>query len=144
MEQNIEIRFMRLPDAAIYFGEDEEMIEAYARASGALFQLQRIQLIKVEELKRFMKHFTTVGRESRLIQRKYVRVAEGSIIYNIGQHRFIEMARAAGAVYKIGDSQGSTVLVRLDVFDEYMEQFRELPVEMKHQLWKEKKDGLLT
>ena len=84
-----------------------------------------------------MKHLTKVGKTAKLIQRKYVRVGEGTLIYNIGRHRFIEMARAAGAVYKIGDSKGSKVLVRLDIFDEYMEQFREKPVEMKHPLWKE-------
>lgn len=144
MQENIEIRYMRIKDAAKYFGVDEETVEAYAKASGALFQLQRIKLIRVEDVNKFMKHFTTVGRNARLIQRKYVRVGEGSVIYNIGRHRFIEMARAAGAVYKIGDSQGSTVLVRLDVFDEYMEQFRESPVEMKHPLWKEADDSVLT
>ena len=97
----------------------------------------KIRLIKIEPLEEYMKHLTKVGRTSKLIQRKYVRVGEGTLIYNIGRNRFIEMARAAGAVYKVGDSKGSKVLVRLDVFDEYMEQFREKPVEMKHPLWKE-------
>lgn len=83
-----------------------------------------------------MKHLTKVGRTAKLIQRKYVRIGEASIIYNIGRHRIIEMARAAGAVYKIGESQGSTVLIRLDIFDEYMEQFREKSVEMKQPLKK--------
>ena len=144
MNENVKVRYMRLGDAAAHLNVDEETMEVYARAAGAVFQLSRIRLVKMDEVERYMKHYTTVGRESRLIQRKYVRVGEGSIIYNIGHHRFIEMARAAGAVYKIGESGGSTVLVRLDVFDEYMEQFREKPVEMKHPLWKEDKDGLLT
>lgn len=52
-----------------------------------------------------MKHLTKVGRSSKLIQRKFVRVGEGTLIYNIGRNRFIEMARAAGAVYKVGDSK---------------------------------------
>ena len=56
-----------------------------------------------------------------------MRIKEGAYIYNIGRHRFIEMARAAGAVYKLGDSEGSRVLIRLDVFDEYMENFRQKP-----------------
>ena len=84
-----------------------------------------------------MKHIYKVPGTSKQVVKKYVRIGEGSIIYSIGHHRFIEMARAAGAVYKIGDSKGSKVLIRLDVFDEYMEQFREKPVEMKHPLWKE-------
>lgn len=133
----MKIRFVRYEDAPSFFKTDEEFIYAYAKASGAVYQLAKIRLIKIELLEEFMKHLTKVGKTAKLIQRKYVRVGEGTLIYNIGRHRFIEMARAAGAVYKIGDSKGSKVLVRLDIFDEYMEQFREKPVEMKHPLWKE-------
>jgi hypothetical protein len=131
------VKFIRAADASKYFDIDEEDILAYAKAAGAVYQLSRIQLIKVEVLEAYMKHLTKVGRTSKLIQRKFVRIGEASVIYNIGHHRIIEMARAAGAVYKIGESQGSTVLIRLDIFDEYMEQFREEAVEMKHPLWKE-------
>ena len=63
-----------------------------------------------------------------------MRIGEGSMTYSIGHHRFIEMARAAGAVYKIGEAKGNTILINLEVFDEYMEQFREPPKEMKHPL----------
>ena len=45
-----------------------------------------------------------------------------------------EMARAAGAVYKIGTAKGNTILINLEIFDDYMEQFREPPTEMKHPL----------
>lgn len=133
----MKIRFIRYEEAPDYFEMDDELLFAYAKAAGAVYQLAKIRLIKIEIMEEFMKHLTRVGRTAKLIQRKYVRVGEGTLIYNIGRHRFIEMARAAGAVYKIGDSKGSKVLVRLDVFDEYMEQFREKPVEMKHPLWKE-------
>lgn len=133
---NMMKRFVRYEEAAQYFGIDETLIVAYAKAAGAVYQLSKIRLIKIEPLEDYMKHLTKVGRSSKLIQRKFVRVGEGTLIYNIGRNRFIEMARAAGAVYKIGDSKGSKVLIRLDVFDEYMEQFREKPVEMKHPLWK--------
>lgn len=50
------------------------------------------------------------------------------------QKVFIEMARAAGAVYKIGTAKGNTILINLEIFDDYMEQFREPPTEMKHPL----------
>ncbi|MDD3139664.1 MAG: DUF6462 family protein, partial [Lachnospiraceae bacterium] len=73
----------------------------------------------------------------KIVQKKYVRIREGSMIYSIGHHRFIEMARAAGAVYKINEGTGGTVLISLDIFDDYMEQFRENPVPMKNPLWKE-------
>ena len=109
----MKIRFVRYEDAPSFFKTDEEFIYAYAKASGAVYQLAKIRLIKIELLEEFMKHLTKVGKTAKLIQRKYVRVGEGTLIYNIGRHRFIEMARAAGAVYKIGDSKGSKVLVRV-------------------------------
>ena len=45
-----------------------------------------------------------------------------------------QLARAAGAVYKIGTAKGNTILINLEIFDDYMEQFREPPTEMKHPL----------
>lgn len=110
---NMMKRFVRYEEAAQYFGIDETLIVAYAKAAGAVYQLSKIRLIKIEPLEDYMKHLTKVGRSSKLIQRKFVRVGEGTLIYNIGRNRFIEMARAAGAVYKIGDSKGSKVLIRL-------------------------------
>ena len=102
---NMMKRFVRYEEAAQYFGIDETLIVAYAKAAGAVYQLSKIRLIKIEPLEDYMKHLTKVGRSSKLIQRKFVRVGEGTLIYNIGRNRFIEMARAAGAVYKIGDSK---------------------------------------
>ena len=45
------------------------------------------------------------------------------------------MARAAGATYKINEGTGGTVLINLEIFDAYMEQFRQDPVPMKHPLY---------
>ena len=78
-----------------------------------------------------MKHLYKIPGTNKYVQKKYVRIGEGSIMYSIGRHRFVEMARAAGAVYKMS---GGTVLVSLDIFDEYMEEFREQPIPMKNPL----------
>lgn len=75
-------------------------------------------------MEKFMKHLYRVPESNKLVQKKYVRIGEGSVTYSIGRHPFVEMARAAGAVYKLGDAKGGTVLVNLELFDEYMEQFR--------------------
>lgn len=40
-----------------------------------------------------MKHLYKVHGTNKLVHKKYVRIGEGSIIYSIGHHRFIEMAR---------------------------------------------------
>ena len=53
---------------------------------------------------KFVKHFARVPSSNKIVEKKFVRIGEGSMTYSIGHHRFIEMARAAGAVYKIGES----------------------------------------
>ena len=82
-----------------------------------------------------MKHLYKVPGTERYVKKLYVRIGEGSVLYSIGRHRFIEMARAAGAVYKLNEDKGGMVLINLEIFDEYMEQFRQEPTEMKHPLW---------
>lgn len=125
----MKIRFIRYEEAPNYFEMEEKLLYAYAKAAGAVYKLAKIKLIKVEILEEYMKHLTKVGRTTKLIQRKYVRVGEGTLIYNIGRHRFIEMARAAGAVYKVGMS----ALINTEIFEEYLEQFRENPIPLpKH------------
>ena len=99
--------------------------------------MPRTTLINHMKMEKYMKHLYRVPNTSKYVQKKYVRIREGSFIYSIGHHRFIEMARAAGAVYKINEGTGGTVLISLDIFDDYMEQFRENPVPMKNPLWKE-------
>lgn len=100
-DAQMKIRFVRYEDAPSYFNIDQELVYAYAKAAGAVYQLAKIRLIKMEILEGFMKHLTKVGRTAKLIQRKYVRVGEGTLIYNIGRHRFIEMARAAGLYIRL-------------------------------------------
>jgi hypothetical protein len=51
------------------------------------------------------------------------------------------MARAAGATYKINEGTGGTVLINLEVFDEYMEQFRQTPIPLKQPLFGQEKEG---
>lgn len=114
----------------------EEEVRYIALAAGALYELPRISLINKERMQRYMKHLYRVPETSKVVKKEFVRIGEGSITYSIGRHRFIEMARAAGAVYKINEGTGGTVLVNLDIFDQYMEQFKEEPVPMKNPLWK--------
>lgn len=137
-ESNISKRYIRPEEAANILGVTEQTLMELALAAGATYKLPRITLIYQKRLEEFMKHIYKVPGTSKQVVKKYVRIGEGSIIYSIGHHRFIEMARAAGAVYKINESKGGTVLINLEIFDEYMEQFREPPIEMKNPLWKAK------
>ena len=133
---NIQIkRFLRVEEARQFFQLEEEIILMVALSAAALYKLPRTVLIHRKKLEDYMKHLYKVPNTSKYVQKKYVRIGEGSITYSIGHHRFIEMARAAGAVYKINEGTGGTVLINLDIFDEYMEQFREEAIPMKHPLF---------
>lgn len=131
-DDSVSKRYIRVSEAAELFEVTEQTVLELARAAGAVYQLSRITLVSQQRLEKFMKHIYKVPNTVKQVVKKYVRIGEGSIIYSIGHHRFIELARAAGAVYKIA----GTVLVNLEIFDEYMEQFREEPVLLKTPLWK--------
>ena len=118
-------RFLRVDEVRQLFQLEEEILLIVALSADALYRLPRTVLIHQKKMEDFMKHLYKVPNTSKYVQKKYVRIGEGSITYSIGHHRFIEMARAAGAVYKINEGTGGTVLINLELFDEYMEQFRE-------------------
>ena len=128
-------RFLRVEEASQIFQIEEEILLIVAVSADALYKLPRTILIHRKKMEDYMNHLYKVPNTSKFVQKKYVRIGEGSITYSIGYHRFIEMARAAGAVYKIGEGTGGTVLINLDIFDEYMEQFREAAVPLKHPLF---------
>ncbi|MFQ9509643.1 MAG: DUF6462 family protein [Lachnospiraceae bacterium] len=128
-------RYLRVEEAKQLFHLAEEVLLSVALSVDALYQLPRTTLIHQKKMEDFMKHLYKVPNTSKYVQKKYVSIGEGSITYSIGHHRFIEMARAAGAVYKINEGTGGTVLINLDIFDEYMEQFREDAISMKHPLF---------
>ena len=53
--------------------------------------------------------------------KKLVRYKEGAELYSMGLHTFQEMAREAGALYKIR----KIALVNTEIFDDFLENFRE-------------------
>ena len=138
---DISKRYIREAEAAERFGVCRENVIPMAIAAGALYKLPKINLIYLPRMEEFMKHLYKVPGTNKLVIKKYVRIGEGSIIYSIGRHRFIEMARAAGAVYKINEGTGGTVLINLETFDGYMEQFRQEPVPLKTPLYGAEKEG---
>lgn len=124
---NVKKRYVRIAEAEKIYNLSEELMLHIAFAAGAIYQLPKIMLVNVNEVEVFMKHIYKVPNTGKYVQKKLVRIGEGSIIYSIGHHRFIEMARAAGAVYKINGS----VFISLELFDDYLEQFREPVKEIK-------------
>lgn len=67
------------------------------------------------------KQVPELERMVREKRKKYVRYEEGAQLYSMGLHTFEQLAKEAGAIYRIK----RIVLVNLDILDEYMEAFRE-------------------
>lgn len=59
--------------------------------------------------------------DTKNVMKKYVNKEEGSIIYSISKNHLMTLAQDAGAVYKVGMS----ALINTEIFEEYLEQFRE-------------------
>lgn len=53
--------------------------------------------------------------------KKFVRYQEGAERYSLGLSKFQELAKEAGAIYKID----KVVLVNTEIFENYLESFRE-------------------
>ncbi len=68
-----------------------------------------------------MAHRRAVVEETALYAKKFVRYEEGAKKYSMGLSKFQEMAREAKATYKVD----KIVLVNCDVFEKYLETFRE-------------------
>ena len=123
-------RYIRVEEVASEYQISEEDMILVATEAGALYRLPRTELIHKERLDDFMKHLYKVPGTNKQVVKKFVRIGEGSIIYSIGHHRFIEMARAAGATYKI--NEGTSVITPImgvaegehkygaDAFEEFM------------------------
>ena len=58
---------------------------------------------------------------ARELRRKYLRYKDAELVYSIQHKKLLELASKAGAIYRID----GYVLINRDIFDEYLEQFRE-------------------
>ena len=59
--------------------------------------------------------------ESGKSGRKFVRYREGAERYSLGETKFRELAKEAGAIYKVD----KIALVNCEIFEAYLETFRE-------------------
>ena len=65
---------------------------------------------------------TEIKDTARELRRKYLRYKDAEIVYSITHKKLLELAGKAGAIYRID----GYVLINRDIFDEYLEQFREV------------------
>ncbi len=59
--------------------------------------------------------------ENRKLRRLFLRYKEAELVYSIQHKKLLELAGKAGAIYRID----GTVLINRDIFEAYLEQFRE-------------------
>ena len=64
---------------------------------------------------------TEIKDTARDLRRKYLRYKDAELVYSIQHKKLLELADRAGAIYRID----GYVLINRDIFDEYLEQFRE-------------------
>ena len=65
--------------------------------------------------------------EAKKLRRKFLRYKEAEIVYSIQHKKLLELADQAGALYRID----GYVLIKRDIFDEYLERFRQEPTQKK-------------
>ena len=61
-------------------------------------------------------------KKAKAEDKKFVRYKEGAEKYSMGLTKFQQLAREAGATYKID----KVVLVNCEIFERYLETFREV------------------
>ena len=64
---------------------------------------------------------TEIKDTARELRRKYLRYKDAELVYSIQHKKLLELADRAGAIYRTD----GYVLINRDIFDEYLEQFRE-------------------
>lgn len=64
---------------------------------------------------------TKMKEENRKLRRLFLRYKEAELVYSIQHKKLLELAGKAGAIYRID----GTVLINRDIFEAYLEQFRE-------------------
>ena len=113
LQVDISKKYARPDEASIIFDMEKERIMLLASAAVAICRLPEITIINVQKVKDYMKHLYKIPGTERYVKKLYVRVGEGSVLYSIGRHRFIEMARAAGAVYKLNEDKGASCIIQV-------------------------------
>lgn len=64
---------------------------------------------------------TEIRETVRKLRRQFLRYQEAELVYSMTHRKLLEIAGKSGAIYRIDN----TVLINRDIFNEYLEQFRE-------------------
>ena len=68
-----------------------------------------------------LKKRNDVRESAKRLRRQFLRYKDAEIVYSITHKKLLELAGKAGAIYRMD----GTVLIKRDIFDEYLEQIHE-------------------
>lgn len=68
-----------------------------------------------------IKPMKEVPDQLRKLRRQFLRYQQAEIVYSLSHKKLFELASDAGAIYRFD----STVLINREIFDTYLERFRE-------------------
>ena len=80
---------------------------------------------------------TEMKEENRKLRRLFLRYREAELVYSIQHKKLLELAGKAGAIYRID----GTVLINRDIFEAYLEQFREESTLLKEEAEGDEEDS---
>ena len=80
---------------------------------------------------------TEMKEENRRLRRLFLRYREAELVYSIQHKKLLELAGKAGAIYRID----GTVLINRDIFEAYLEQFREESTLLKEEAEGDEEDS---
>ena len=73
-------RFIRIDEVMALLDVTRDEAMDIALAAGARYQLAKIILVHKERLMKFMKHFARVPSSNKIVEKKFVRIGEASIL----------------------------------------------------------------
>lgn len=66
-------------------------------------------------------------RVAQEYRKRFLTYREAELMYSLEHREVRKLAEEAGAIYRLGDGQGATTLVNREIFDAYLEKFRQPP-----------------
>lgn len=104
-----------------------EVTETIAEVQIALNRLLRVVELQEKMAKQDKDRQTKAAKKVNELKAsgKFVRYKEGAEIYSMSLHKFMDVAKDAGAVYKVNN----LCLVNVELLDQYLETFKLLPRE---------------
>lgn len=104
-----------------------QITESIAQVQASLNQLIRVVEIQEAMEKQDNARRTKAAKKVDELRAtgKFIRYKDGKAIYGIGLHKFTDLCRDAGAVYKIN----GICLVNVEILDKYLETFKLPPTE---------------